>query len=378
LVDRGAIAGAVAIVADRSRILSIHCAGYADLESRRPVEPDTIFWIASTLKAITTAGFMMLVDRGLACLDDPVQKHLPMFAGQRMILHKYEYTTLLKAPSRPITLLDLLTYSSGLPFQSKIESALDIVPLNELTVSYAMTDLLFEPGLRFEYSNAGINIIGRIMEVLSGLSFDEYMKQHIFKPLGMVDTVCVPDSARARRMSTHYGEVDGKLQPLQHPLLTHPLTRPDRQPFPGGGYLSTAADVTRFGQMMLSGGTLDGRTYLSPRSVRLMTTVHRPYLKPPAATGPGHNITLGWGGIPGTVETLYTPDPDEPVNPENALLGKCNAIGALGNGTFVDANLGLTYSLMIQGLCWGKGTGVNQLWPTFNKGVEAIHQLARS
>ncbi len=377
MVDKGAIAGAVAIVADRSRILSIHCAGYADVATQKPMLSDTIFWIASTLKPITTVGFMMLVDRGLVSLDDPVEKHLPMFAGMRMIAFKDEQTTLLKAPSRPITVLDLLTHSSGLVFQSRIESKLDILPLGELVASYAMSDLLFEPGLRYEYSNAGINIIGRIIEVLSGQPYHEYMQQHIFDPLGMVDTLCVPDPARVPRLATHYGEVDGKLAAAEHPLMTYPLTRTDRQGFPGGGYLSTAADVTRFGQMMLSGGSLDGRTYVSPWAVRQMTRVHRPYLKPHWSQGPGHSIGLSWGATPGTKEQIFEPDPNEPITAENALLGIASASGALGNSTFVDSKLGLTYSLMIQGLCWGKYTGVNQLWPTFHAGVKAVHRATQ-
>ena len=155
LVDSHCLAGAVTLVADKDRILSQNAVGYADIAAGKPMTTDALFWIASQSKPITATALMMLVDEGKLALDDPVEKHLPEFHHQWLTLEQDSHHLLLKQPKRPITVRDILSHTSGLPFASAAEQpTLDLLPLRIGALSYAMTPLVFEPGSKYQYSNA--------------------------------------------------------------------------------------------------------------------------------------------------------------------------------------------------------------------------------
>src|SRR6187431_3084199 len=152
-------------------------------------QADAMFWIASMSKAITAAGLMVLVDEGKVALDDPVEKYLPEFKGQMVVAEKNDAHMLLRKPAHPITVREVLSHMSGLPFSAAIEKpTLDGLPLAAAVRSYAMSPLQTEPGTAYQYSNAGINTAARIIEVVSGMKYEDFMQQRLFDPLGMKDT----------------------------------------------------------------------------------------------------------------------------------------------------------------------------------------------
>jgi CubicO group peptidase (beta-lactamase class C family) len=274
-VDSHALAGAVLLVADKDKVLDLEAVGYADVASHKAMRPDSLFWIASQSKPITAAALMMLVDEGKVKLDDPVEKYLPEFRGQWLGLKADADHVLLVHPKKPPTVRNLLSHTSGLPFRSKMEEpTLDLLPLREAVRSYAMTPLDFEPGTKYAYSNAGINTAGRIIEVVSGTSYEEFLDQRLFGPLGMKDTTFWPSGEQLARLAKSYRPNKDRtdLEETRIGQLRYPLDDRKRQPMPAGGLFSTAADVARFCQMMLNGGTRGGKRFLSEEAVRQMTS----------------------------------------------------------------------------------------------------------
>ena len=157
---------------------------------------DALFWIASQSKPITASALMMLVDEGKVKLDDPVEKYLPEFRDQWLTVERDQEHMLLKKPKHPITVRNILSHTSGLPFASALEKpTLDGLPLRVAVGSYAMTPLLFEPDEKYQYSNAGINTAGRIIEVVSGMPYEDFLDKRLFEPLGMKDTTFWPNEA---------------------------------------------------------------------------------------------------------------------------------------------------------------------------------------
>jgi CubicO group peptidase (beta-lactamase class C family) len=163
-----------------------------------------------------------------------------------------------------------------LPFTSRPEEpTLDRYPLAERVMSYAMTPLEFEPGTKYSYSNAGINTAGRIIEVVSGMPYEEFMRQRLFKPLGMKDTTFWPTEKQTERIAKSYkpNAAQNDLEEIQISQLHYPLSdHAVRFPMPAGGLFSTAHDVARFCQMVLRGGDLDGQHYLAEQSIKMMTS----------------------------------------------------------------------------------------------------------
>jgi CubicO group peptidase (beta-lactamase class C family) len=275
-VDSHSLAGAVALVATTNDILSVNCVGYSDVGEKKPMRPDSMFWIASQSKSMTAAAFMMLVDEGKVNVDDPVEKYLPEFKGQMLIAERNGDRLVLKKPSHPILVREVLSHTSGLPFTSRPEEpTLDGYPLREAVMSYAMSPLEFEPGTKYSYANAGINTAARIIEVVTGMPYEEFMHQHLFKPLGMKDTTFWPTESQVRRIAKSYKPNAAKndLEEINISQLHYPLSdRSVRYPMPAGGLFSTAHDVARFCQMILNGGALDGKRYLSEKAVKTMTS----------------------------------------------------------------------------------------------------------
>jgi len=275
-VDSHSLAGAVTLVASKDKVLSLEAVGYADIAANRKMTTDSVFWIASMSKPITGTALMLLVDEGKVNVDDPVEKYLPEFRRQMVTVYRDDSTRLLKTPKHPITVRNVLAHTSGLPFQSAVEQpTLDLLPLREATRSYALTPLDFEPDTKYQYSNAGINTAGRIIEVVSGVSFEQFLEDRLFKPLGMKDTTFWPNEEQVARLAKSYRPNAAKTDLEEFPIgqLLYPLSdRTRRFPMPAGGYFSTAADCGRFCQMLLNGGTLDGRKYLSEAAVKQMTS----------------------------------------------------------------------------------------------------------
>lgn len=275
-VERAELAGAVTLAVGRDRLAQAETVGYADIAARRPMARDTVFWIASQTKAMTAAAVMMMVDEGRLSLDDPVEKHLPEFKEQKVAGKDGAV-----ARRRSITLRDLLSHVSGLPFKSPEERpTLDGLPLDQAVKNYARLTLLTQPGDKYLYSNAGINTAARVVEVVSGVPHAEFMQRRLFEPLGMKDTTYWPDAAQAARLAKTYrpvakdkpGLAEGSLAQLRLPLSD----RQSRHPMPAGGLFSTADDVSQFCLMLLGGGELRGRRVLSESSVRAMTTRQTP------------------------------------------------------------------------------------------------------
>lgn len=273
------LAGAVVLVASSDRILALDAAGYMDIAAKRPMRTDALFWIASQSKPMTAAALMMLVDEGKVKLDDPVEKYLPEFKDQWVKAEEDAEHVLLKKPAHPITVRNVLSHTSGLPFSSPIEQpTLDVLPLAARVRSYAMLPLEFEPDSKYAYANAGINTAGRIIEVVSGMPYEQFMDERLFKPLGMKDTTFWPTSKQVGRLAKSYKPNAAKdgLEETTITQLRYPLTDRTREPMPAGGLFSTAADVARFCQMMLNRGELNGKRYLSEAAVSQMTTRQTP------------------------------------------------------------------------------------------------------
>ena len=201
-VERQELAGAVMLVADREHVIYEDTVGWADIDGQRPMAANSMFWIASQSKPITAAAFMMLVDEGKVRLDDPVENYLPEFRGQMVLVEADKEHRLLKRPRHPITVREVLSHTSGLPFQSALEEpTLDLYPLAARVRSYAMTPLEFEPGTKYQYSNAGINTAARILEVVSGMAYEQFLHERLFDPLSMKDTTFWPNEEQVRRIA---------------------------------------------------------------------------------------------------------------------------------------------------------------------------------
>jgi CubicO group peptidase (beta-lactamase class C family) len=289
-VDRRVLAGAVAVAADSERVLSCDAVGFADVAAGTPLKNDAVFWIASQSKPITATALMMLVDEGKVKLDDPVAKYVPAFRDVWLRADRSKDRVVLKRPAHPITVREILSHTSGLPFKSALEEpTLDRLPLGAAAGSYAMTPLDFEPGTRYQYSNAGINTAGRIIEVASSTSYENFLETRLFAPLGMKDTTFWPSESQLARLAKAYkpGPRGKGLEETPIDQLRYPLSDRSRYPMPAGGLFSTAADLVHFCQMVLNGGQLDGKRYLSQSAVNEMT-------KRQTAASIEESYGLGW------------------------------------------------------------------------------------
>jgi CubicO group peptidase (beta-lactamase class C family) len=321
-VDNHSLAGAVTLVADKDRVLSLEAVGYADIAAGKPMTTDAIFWIASQSKSITGTAFMMLVDEGKVKLDDPVEKYLPEFKTQWLAAVQKPDHVLLEKPRHPITVREVLSHTSGLPFASAMEQpTLDGLPLRDAVRSYAMTPLQFEPGSKYQYSNAGINTAGRMIEVVSRMPYEDFLDRRLFQPLGMKDTTFWPNEDQVKRLAKSYRPNANKDGLEEFPIgqLKYPLSDRKRYPMPAGGLFSTAGDVGRFCQMVLNGGSFEGHRYLSAEAVKLMTSKQTG-----DALKDGYGLGWSTGG------------------------GSFGHGGAHSTNMTIDANRGLIYVWMVQ------------------------------
>jgi CubicO group peptidase (beta-lactamase class C family) len=246
---------------------------------------DALFWIASVSKPIAATALMMLVDEGKVSLNDPVEKYLPEFKGQQVHVALLDSALQppgapprpnLARPTHPILVREILSHTSGLPFHSEAEpGALDLLPLKDAVHSDAAEPLLFQPGTDYLYSNEGLNTAARIIEVVTGIPYERFIQERLFNPLGMKETTFWPTAEQIRRLAKTY-KLDKQTKDLievRINQLTYPLDdRQHRFPMPAGGLFSTASDMSKFCRMILNGGTLDGKRYISPESLHKMTS----------------------------------------------------------------------------------------------------------
>jgi CubicO group peptidase (beta-lactamase class C family) len=279
-VDKHELAGAVALAADKNKVLSVESVGFADIAAGKVMKQDNIFWIASQSKPMTAVAVMMLVDDGKISLDDPIEKYLPEFRGQMVVAEKDNEHIVLRKPKHPITVRETLNHTSGLPFKSAIEEpTLDGLSLSSAVRSYAMTPLLSEPGTVYRYSNAGINTAARLIEVVAKVKYEDFMQQKLFEPLGMKDTTFWPNEAQSLRVAKSYRPDASKTNLAEFPIsqLIYPFTdRVHRFPMPAGGLFSTAIDTSLFCRMLLNNGELDGKRYLSENAIRELSKRQTP------------------------------------------------------------------------------------------------------
>ena len=282
-IEAGSVAGAVTLVARRGRIVHFEAHGLANVATGAPMTTDAIFRLASMSKPVTAVAIMMLAEEGKLALSDPVSKFIPELADLTSVAvpkpnasgtddeRAYDLVT----ANREITIHDLLTHGSGL-----VSGGLGAAAANELAprrpndtlATYiprlASVPLDFQPGTLWRYSGlAGFDVLSRIVEVVSGQTFDAFLEQALFEPLGMSDTAFYFGGNQERRVAAMHARRDGVLEAVDRPL--------DRAYFSGaGGLASTAEDYLQFAQMLLNRGELDGRRYLGTRTVELMTANH--------------------------------------------------------------------------------------------------------
>lgn len=288
-IETNLISGAVTLAARRGEVVALDALGFSDLDARRPMKPDDLFWIASMTKPMTAVAVLMLQDDGKLSVDDPVEKYLPEFKNQWMISERSVAGLGLIKPARPVRIRDLLTHTSGL---GDLPAPRGDCSLAELVMAYSQQPLKFAPGSKWEYCNSGINTLGRIVEVVSGKSYAKFLQQRLFDPLDMDDTTFWPSRWQLKRVAKPYqASPSGALVEGSIFFLKGPLPDRTRTAFPAGGLFSTASDVARFYQMMLNGGVWRGKRLLSLAAVADLTRPQTGELK----TGFADGMSFGYG-----------------------------------------------------------------------------------
>ena len=328
-VDHHQVSGAVTLVADRDQVLHLGAVGLSEIETERRMQMDDLFWIASLTKPFTATAVMILQDEGKLSIDDPVALHLPDFAEMTVGEDRQPANTIL-------TIRQLLTHTSGVA-GVKWPLGGDTRSLDVQAYELASLPLQFEPGSQWKYGN-GLNVAARIVEVVSGIPFDQFIRYRITEPLDMDDTTFRMSDDQYARFARNYELNDDKsgLVPAEHKLVTpDPAAGADVTPSPSGGLFSTAGDLSRFYRMFLNGGELDSVRVLSPESVEAMTTVQTGDLKTGFTPGNGWGLCLCVVRVPQGVTRMLSP-------------GTFGHGGAYGSQGWIDPEQGLIYVLMIQ------------------------------
>ncbi len=338
-IDSGDLSGAVAVVGRADGIVAYEAVGMADIASKTTMANDTLFRIASMTKPITAIGIMMLADEGRLQLNDKVEKHLPEFKNQMLVAARESDTLTLKKPARPITIKDLLTHTSGLP--GGYPAGLSDLytkrnrTLAEATLVMSQRPLDSEPGSKWAYCNTGIDTLGRIIEVVSGQPYEQFLKVRLFDRLGMTDTTFYPTPEQTKRIATLYGKTkDGPLTPATNPMID--LKDGARHPIPAGGLYSTGTDLAILYRMMLHHGSSNGKRLLSETAVADMTKLHTGDL-PNVGFVPGSGWGYGWSVV------------KEPQGVTSMLSqGTFGHGGAFGTQAWIDPTQDLFVVLLIQ------------------------------
>ncbi|MGA3204849.1 MAG: serine hydrolase domain-containing protein [Bryobacteraceae bacterium] len=342
-IDDKTVAGAVTLVARGDKVIEFRALGTADIEAARPMRKDTIFQIMSMTKPFTAIGIMMLAEEGKLALRDPIEQYLPEFRGQQVASNVGPDTGRWRMPDHPITIRDLLTHTAGIqdPAPAAIHDYQQLmnVPLDEVVRQLAKTPLLFQPGTQWSYSSPGIEILGRLIEVCSGRKYEDFISDRILKPLGMKDTFFYPPADKIERIAMVYVQKDGKLVRAPASILGGDPAKYRKGavfPAPGWGLYSTAEDLLHLYRMMLANGVYEGRRYVSPFSVHLMTEAHTTGIHP-----------VGWmrGSDYGLAWEVVTDPLGELAGHNKGAYGHGGAFGTQG---WIDPANGLISILLIQ------------------------------
>jgi CubicO group peptidase (beta-lactamase class C family) len=332
-IAKNEVAGAVTAVVTKDKVIDLETIGFADAAAKRPMTQDTLFWIASMTKPVTGVAVLILQDEGKLSVADPVAKYLPEFGN-------------LKTPSgKPanLTLTQILTHTSGLgeasgPAAQKAKTLADLVPI------WLAAPMQYEPGAQWKYTQSGINAAARVVEVVSGMTFDVFVQKRIFDPLAMKDTTFYPTEAQRARLATAYAR--NKDTGILEAVPPRPDYGPrDRPPQGNGGLYSTAPDYARFARMLLNGGTLDGHRYLTAAAMKFLTTsqtgdIPTGFLQSETYGSRGANYS--WG-----IATCILRAPHDGVA---AMLspGSYGHGGAWGTQAWIDPVTGVAYILMVK------------------------------
>jgi len=285
-VDKGAIPGAVLMVARDGKVGYLKAIGFQDRERQIVMKPDSIFWVASLTKPIATVAAMMLVEEGKIQLEDPIWAYLPEMKGLKVGVEKTDAAggnaeLSLEPAQREMTIQDLLRHTSGLTYgvfgKSLVKQKYNDAnlfdanqTLAEFTSKLAKLPLAHQPGTMWDYSMS-TDVLGRVVEVVSGMPFDQFVAERITKPLGMSSTGFYATGEDIGRIAEP--QIDPETQ--KRPAVIDVTKRPNWLSG-GGGMISTGSDYLRFTQMLLNGGVLDGTRLLSPKTVAFMTSDHLP------------------------------------------------------------------------------------------------------
>jgi CubicO group peptidase (beta-lactamase class C family) len=306
-MEAQAMAGAVTLVVRKGRVAHLEAHGWMDVETKRAMEKNAVFRIWSMSKPVAGVAILMLMEEGKVRLNDPVSKFIPELQAMKVAMAQERpagapsntppsfYTV---PAAREITVQDLLTHVSGLgsgPMSNSVMSKLPKQPTDTLTdiiPRYGSTPLEFQPGSRWTYSpGAAFDTLGRVVEVASGMPFDQFLKQRVFDPLGMKETTFHPAGELKARLATSYHRGPQTLTPLdpKHFMLN---IYGDNYSSGAGGLYSTAEDYALFAQMLLDGGQFNGKRLLSPKTVELMASVFVPDTMPGRGPGRGYGLSV--------------------------------------------------------------------------------------
>ena len=342
-VDSGQIAGCSIKIIRGGETLHKECLGYANIEQQTPITEKTIFPIASMTKVITVAGLMRLYEQGLFKLWDPVSEYLPGFKNPTIAVEKPDGGYDIVPAKGEVTLRQLFTMTSGVPYAGKETAAARIQDQKGdayIAEHGSMPDtrtwcnmvgqlpLAFEPGEKWMYGFS-IDVLGAVIEVLSGQTLGDYLQEHIFDPLGMKDTGFYVPAEKQHRVATLY-HIDEGMKPDDR---AYPAEKPAFESG-GGGLFSTVRDYSRFAQMLLRGGTLDGERILGRKTIDLIATDH---LTPQQQATHSWDTQRGYGYGLG-VRVMTNPE----IAESNGSVGEWGWDGAFGNWFCVDPKEKLT------------------------------------
>ncbi len=298
-VDRSEVAGVVTLLQRHGALAHFEATGWADVEARKPMQRDTVFQIMSMTKPFTGVCVMMLVDEGKLRINDPVEHYLPEFRGQMVVEPQADGKLLLKKPAHPITVRELMTHTSGMVGEPPVSTGplmvkLDIMTLERAVPLFGREPLQFQPGTRWMYSTVGIDVLGRLVEVLSGMKYEEFLAERIFKPLGMVDSYIFLPAAKQARLAAVYTIENGRMVKAGADILGGDALKYRKGALysgPGFAMYSTAADLVKFYQTMLNKGVWNGKRLLSAAAVETMSTVQTGDIKAGWDVGTGFGLT---------------------------------------------------------------------------------------
>lgn len=338
-VDQKEIAGAVTLLVTADQLKDCGAVGFADLAKKTPMKSDSLFWIASMTKPITGVAIMMLQEEGKLSIDDPAAKYLPELGRMKMLDTR---------PSDTITIKHLLTHTAGLPENTPEETA-SAKNLQDLVTAFSTKPMSAEPGDKWQYSQTAMNSLGRIIEVVSGKALPEFFAERIFQPLGMKDTTFYPTKEQIARLATpyRYDKAKKELEPAEIFIFAgRKLDDPNRVPLANGGLFSTAGDYGRFLQMLLNNGTVNGKQYLKPETVKLMSTVHTDDLTTGFTDGNGWGLSVCVVRKPQGVTGMLSP-------------GSYGHGGAYGTQGWIDPEKKVGFVLMVQRSNFSNGDNSN-------------------